>query len=91
MKILRKLRKFYPEETEKYKEIMGEETWKNQIKEYCPLMEDMNINLEDMNLIKKRQKGYKNRENKRIRKPTEKLTQIEEMYINKLHEIADPN
>ena len=54
MKIINKMRKFYPEELSEFEELMGEDYWTNQIKQYCPLLEEENIDITDMNWLKRK-------------------------------------
>ena len=70
------------------------------------MIEEMDIDIEDTSLLKRRKRRRKrrrerkseeqdhqqskNEENKR-KNPNDKLTKIERIYIGKLHRLADPN
>ena len=54
MRILNKMRRFYPEELDEIEAVMGENYWAKQVKKYCPLLEGENINMEDMEITRRK-------------------------------------
>ncbi len=86
MKILSKMKQFYPEELEAFEELMGDLHWKNQVKNYCPQLEQEDIDKYDLSWVKKNTSA-KNKP----QSPEQRLTKIEQLYISKYHDLVDPD
>ena len=76
IKLINKIRVYFPEEIERYEEIFGKDVWNKQIKEYNEELLGTNIEAGDMQWTKK-ENG-------------EKYNKLEKKYLSIIQEKYDP-